>query len=182
MTYGVCDGCVGDLLYHTRDKPARQRLDSSFQEEHDHYTFLYAVSSKCPTFVQFWLGSGADLNRRTERHADWSLLAWATWSEVGLEIIDLVTSSRWSNREAIDGIEKDLDRTACKCKQDAGAGQDVPDDSHLTVRKRSRSPLRGVWAVSQPRGPTESTFKQKSPMPTYANQNRLPASPPHEVP
>ena len=53
-----------------------------------------------------------------------------------------MTPSRSSNREPIDGTEKDL----VECSHDAGAGQNISDVLLLTVGKRSRSPLRAVWA------------------------------------
>ena len=74
--------------------------------------------------MHFWLHSGAELNRGTEHHADWTPLAWAKWSKPGSDIINLVTPA---------------------CASEAGAEHNVLDVGHL-VGKRSRSPLRGAWA------------------------------------
>ena len=64
---------------------AHQRLHSSSQKERNHYLFLYVVSWKCLTCVQFWLRSEVDLNRGTEHHADWTPVARATWSKAGFQ-------------------------------------------------------------------------------------------------
>ena len=117
MAYELRGDCARDAMHHVREKPARLRLESVSLDEHNHYLFLYAVSSKCLKCVHFWLHSGADLNRGTEHHADWTPLAWAKSSKAGSDITNLVTPA---------------------CASEAGAEHNVLDVGHL-VGKRAAS-------------------------------------------
>ena len=77
----------------------RKRVSVLFGGDLDHYLLLYACSGKCLLCVQFWVGRGADLNRGTEHHSDWTPLEWALWSDAGSEIIALVTPPVSPSRE-----------------------------------------------------------------------------------
>ena len=43
----------------------------------NHYRFLYSVRANCVDCVSFWLQNGADVNRGTDNHQNWTAMAFA---------------------------------------------------------------------------------------------------------
>ena len=43
----------------------------------NHYRFLYSVRANCVDCVSFWLQNGADVDRGTDNHQNWTAMVFA---------------------------------------------------------------------------------------------------------